>query len=54
MLVTTRECGHPKMTDGTGIATRGGDLATMTIMAPTIKYLQNTKKTIIKEMTTKT
>jgi hypothetical protein len=42
------------MTEGTGKATRGGDPATTTIMAPTIKYPQDTKKTIIKEMTVET
>jgi hypothetical protein len=37
MPITTREHGHPKMTGETGIATRGEDSATTTIMAPTIK-----------------
>jgi hypothetical protein len=37
MLVTTREHDHPKMTEETCIAIRGEDLATTTIMAPTVK-----------------
>jgi hypothetical protein len=37
MLVITKGCGHPKMTEGTDIAIRGEDPSTMITMAPIVK-----------------
>jgi hypothetical protein len=54
MLVTTKGRSHPKTTEGTDIAIRGEDLATMIITAPIVKLPQDIKRTTTKETIART